>query len=58
LADRSLLNFFRRHGPEALDRGHHSAATAIDIVRLDAWLTGTPLGETRTSHLARFELAA
>ncbi|WP_417553733.1 transposase [Microbispora sp. NBC_01189] len=25
-------------------------ATAINLVRLDAWLTGTPLGPTRTSH--------
>ncbi|MEU6324410.1 IS1182 family transposase [Streptomyces sp. NPDC047009] len=38
--------------------GHVLAATAINIIRLDAWLTGTPLGETRTSHLARLELAA
>ncbi|MFI5770374.1 transposase [Streptomyces sp. NPDC051658] len=38
--------------------GHILAATAIDIIRLDAWITGTPLGETRTSHLARLELAA
>ena len=38
--------------------GHILAATAINIIRLDAWLTGTPLGETRTSHLARLELAA
>ena len=34
------------------------AATAINIIRLDAWPTGTPLGKTRTSHLARLELAA
>ncbi|MGI8305844.1 hypothetical protein [Saccharopolyspora hattusasensis] len=35
-------------------------ATAINLVRLDAWWTGTPLGNTRTSHLAAldFELAA
>nr|WP_184759041.1 IS1182 family transposase [Streptosporangium album] len=25
-------------------------ATAINLVRIDAWLTGTPLGPTRTSH--------
>jgi hypothetical protein len=38
--------------------GHVFAATAINVIRLDAWLTGTPLGETRVSHLARLELAA
>ncbi|MCX5321302.1 IS1182 family transposase [Streptomyces sp. NBC_00120] len=38
--------------------GHIFAATAINIIRLDAWLTGTPLGPTRTSHLARLDLAA
>ncbi|WP_406012207.1 transposase [Streptomyces sp. NBC_00984] len=38
--------------------GHILAATAINIIRLDAWITGTPLGETRTSHLARLELAS
>ncbi|MGI5144063.1 MULTISPECIES: transposase [unclassified Streptomyces] len=38
--------------------GHIFAATAINIIRLDAWLTGTPLGETRISHLTRLELAA
>ncbi|MFD0502415.1 transposase [Streptomyces chiangmaiensis] len=31
--------------------GHIFAATAINIIRLDAWLTETPLGPTRTSHL-------
>ncbi|MEU6011572.1 transposase [Streptomyces sp. NPDC047453] len=38
--------------------GNVLAATAINIIRLDAWLTGTPLGKTRASHLARLELAA
>lgn len=38
--------------------GNVLAATAINIIRLDAWLAGTPLGKTRTSHLARLELAA
>ncbi|MGW6674076.1 transposase [Streptomyces vinaceus] len=38
--------------------GNILAATAINIIRLDAWLTQTPLGGTRTSHLARLELAA
>jgi hypothetical protein len=29
--------------------GHLSAATAINIIRLDAWLNETPLGGTHTS---------
>ncbi|MER7959380.1 hypothetical protein [Streptomyces sp. NPDC096030] len=46
--------------PPQLARAHPAAvgATAINIIRLDAWLTGTPLGQTRTSHLARLGLAA
>ncbi|MFF3359129.1 trypsin-like peptidase domain-containing protein [Streptomyces sp. NPDC002917] len=38
--------------------GHVFAATAINIIRLDRWLTGTPLGGTRTSHLEALMLAA
>ena len=37
--------------------GHIFAATAINI-RLDAWLSETPLDGTRTSHLTRLQLAA
>jgi hypothetical protein len=33
-------------------------ATALNIIRADAWLNGTPLGTTRVSHLARLGLAA
>jgi transposase len=36
--------------------GHLLAATAANIVRIDAWLTKTPLGPTRTSHLTRLDL--
>ncbi len=36
---------------------HHAlAATAINLVRLDAWLTGTPLGTTRSSHFTQLDL--
>lgn len=38
--------------------GHVFAATAINIVRLDRWLTDTPLGGTRTSRLEALMLAA
>jgi transposase len=33
-------------------------ATAVNLIRTDAWLNGTPLGTTRVSHLARLDLAA
>jgi len=34
------------------------SATAVNLIRADAWLNGTPLGATRVSHLARLGLAA
>ena len=39
---------------------HFIAATAVNLIRLDAWWTGHPLDRTRTSHLQRldFDLAA
>jgi hypothetical protein len=39
---------------------HAIAATAINLIRLDAWWTGNPLDRTRTTHLQRldFTLAA
>jgi hypothetical protein len=33
------------------------SATAINLIRVDAWLNGPP-GTTRVSHLARLDLAA
>jgi transposase len=36
---------------------HNIAATAINLIRLDAWWTGTPLDRTRTSHLQRLPLS-
>ncbi|MFD5515408.1 transposase [Streptomyces sp. NPDC127066] len=38
--------------------GHIFAATALNIIRIDRWLTGTPLGGTRTSRLEALMLAA
>jgi transposase len=35
---------------------HNAAATAINLIRLDAWWTGTPLDRTRTTHLQRLDL--
>jgi transposase len=37
---------------------HNLAAAAVNLVRLDAWWTGHPLAQTRTSHLAQLNLAA
>jgi hypothetical protein len=36
---------------------HASAAVALNLIRLHAWWNGHPLDRTRTSHLARLELA-
>jgi transposase len=36
---------------------HAFAATAINLIRLDAWWTGKPLDRTRTTHLQRLDLA-
>jgi hypothetical protein len=36
---------------------HVYSAVALNLIRLDAWLNGQPLDRTRTSHLARLELA-
>lgn len=37
---------------------HILTATAINLIRIDAWWTGQPLAPTRTSHLAALDLAA
>jgi hypothetical protein len=37
---------------------HVLAAASLNLIRVDAWLNGTPLGTTRVSHLARLDLAA
>ena len=36
---------------------HANAAVALNLIRLHAWWNGHPLDRTRTSHLARLELA-
>ena len=35
---------------------HDASATALNLIRLDAWWNGRPLDRTRTSHLTRLEL--
>jgi transposase len=51
----------RRTRFTSLDKTHLGnvlSATALNLIRADAWLTETPLGTTRTSHLAALHLAA
>jgi transposase len=36
---------------------HLAAATAINVIRLDAWYSGNPIDRTRTTHLQRIDLA-
>ena len=36
---------------------HTNVAVALNLIRLHAWWNGHPLDRTRTSHLARLELA-
>jgi transposase len=36
---------------------HLAAATAINVIRLDAWYSGQPTDRTRTTHLQRINLA-
>ncbi|WUO17908.1 hypothetical protein OG985_44850 [Streptomyces sp. NBC_00289] len=36
---------------------HVYSAVALNLIRLHAWWNGHPMDRTRTSHLARLELA-
>jgi transposase len=47
----------RYHGLRKTHLEHVYSATALNLVRLDAWWNGHPLDRTRTSHLTRLELA-
>ncbi|WP_372494201.1 transposase [Actinoallomurus purpureus] len=55
---RTAIRHTRYIGLPKTHLGHVLAATAINIIRFDAWLTETPLGKTRTSHLANLDPAA
>lgn len=46
----------RYRGTPKTRLAHVSAATAVNLIRLDAWWTGTPPARTRTSHLTRLGL--
>ncbi len=47
----------RRRGLAKTRLEHVNAATALNLIRLHAWWNGHPLDRSRTSHLARLELA-
>jgi Transposase DDE domain len=46
------------HGQDKTHLASVLSATAINLIRTDAWLNGTPPGTARVSHLARLDLAA
>jgi hypothetical protein len=46
------------HGQPKTHLASILSATAINLIRADAWLNGTPLGTIRVSHLTRLALAA
>jgi transposase len=46
----------RYHGLPKTTLEHAAAATAINVIRLNAWWTSTPLDHTRTTHLQRLNL--
>jgi hypothetical protein len=46
----------RYTGLGKVDLEHAFAATAINLIRLDAWWIGTPLQRTRATQLARLDL--
>jgi transposase len=46
----------RYTGQDKVTLEHTFAATAINLIRLHAWWTNTPLQRTRTTHLSRLDL--
>jgi transposase len=60
MAQASHVTGIRRARYLGLDKTrleHLAAATAINVIRLDAWYAGRPLDRTRTTHLQRLDLA-
>ncbi|WP_418896283.1 transposase [Streptomyces cupreus] len=47
----------RCRGLEKTRTQHVLTAAALDLIRADAWLTGTPLATTRTSRFTRLRSA-
>jgi transposase len=50
------LHHARYRGLAKTHLEHVYSATALNLIRLDAWWNGHPLDRTRTTHLARLEL--
>jgi hypothetical protein len=46
----------RYTGLDKVGLEHAFAATAVNLIRLHAWWTGTPIQRTRTTHLSRLDL--
>jgi hypothetical protein len=46
----------RYAGLDKVDLEHAFAATAVNLIRLNAWWTGTPMQPTRMTHLSRLDL--
>jgi hypothetical protein len=51
------LRHARYHGLAKVHLQHVYSAVALNLIRLDAWWNAHPLDRTRTSHLARLQLA-
>jgi transposase len=59
IAQATCVTGIRRARYTGLDKTrleHLAAATAVNVIRLDAWYTGKPLDRTRTTHLQRLTL--
>jgi Transposase DDE domain len=48
----------RYRGRQKVHLQHVFSAVALNLIQLDAWWNDHPLDRTRTSHLARLDLAA
>ncbi len=55
LAEQCGIRHARYRGLPKTALEHNLAATAINVIRLDAYWTGRPLDRTRSSHLARLD---
>jgi hypothetical protein len=59
IAQATKVTDTRRARYRALDKtrlDHNIKATALNLIRLDAWWNGETLDSRRTSHLSRLEL--
>ena len=52
------LRYARYYGAKKVHVQHLATAAALDLLRMDAWLQGIPLAQTRLSPLARLRKVA